>query len=56
MTDEVIIPFGQHRGKTMEEVPDSYLQYILDDWDNEELLLAAESEQMNRKKYGIKVF
>lgn len=31
LTDESIMPFGKHKGKTMAEVPASYLFYL---WTN----------------------
>lgn len=55
MSSDFIIPHGKYRGKALEEIPCSYLSYIVDNWDHEEILIAVEQEQQNRRKYGITV-
>ena len=32
LTDNSLMPFGQYKGKRMDEVPDGYLLYLWDQW------------------------
>ena len=39
------VTFGKHNGKTIEEIPSSYLKYIIENWDNHpDLQEAADAE------------
>lgn len=42
MTDDSIMPFGKHGGKKMSEVPDAYLLWLWDNFDDRSRRLHAE--------------
>lgn len=43
---------GKYQGKTIEEIPSDYLKYIVDKWDNEDIMEAAETELNFRDNNG----
>ncbi len=56
-TDEVLLPFGKFRGQSLEDIPNYYLSYILDNnflrGVYEYLLIPAEKELNYRKQFNI---
>lgn len=53
---DVKLPWGAHKGKTIEEVPKGYLRWIIDKVDETrypELVKAADKELSWRDEYGI---
>ena len=47
------IPFGKHKGKTLEEIPSDYLKWMFEaPISNEDLALEAENEYAFREKNG----
>lgn len=54
MTDwtDIKIPNGEHKGKTVEEVPSRYLTYIAENWKEDDIVCAAEKELAFREKHG----
>jgi len=52
---EVAIPFGRHKGKTVEEAPSSYLRWIIEKVDESKypsLIGAADKELAWRSKWS----
>ncbi len=48
----MILTFGVHEGKDIEDVPTSYLEYIVDQMDNRpDVVEEAEAELEYRKKW-----
>jgi uncharacterized protein (DUF3820 family) len=56
LADEIIMPFGICKGKSVSEVPTSYLRYLLDqEWfvdRDDDLVVAVETEYNFRKEWG----
>ena len=49
----MVMPFGTHKGKTLEEIPSDYLKWMYKDFtDKEDLALAAEEEYDFREKHN----
>lgn len=44
--------FGEHKNKTIEEIPSGYLRWMVDELDNEDLIMAAESELEYRDNFN----
>ena len=54
----VVMSFGKHAGKTVEEIPDGYLAWMRDNLDeprNTELIKAADEELEWRKEWGKRI-
>jgi uncharacterized protein (DUF3820 family) len=56
LNPDYTIPFGVHKGKTINEIPSSYLEWLsLQDWVEKkfpDLLTAGEAELEWRDKFG----
>ena len=55
---ELTMPFGLHCGCTIESIPNSYLQWMIDNLDegkynNADLIASAETELAYRKDHGV---
>jgi len=51
---ELVMPFGKHKNKTIEEIPSGYLRWMVEELDgdkDEELIEAAEAELDYRDKF-----
>ena len=51
----MIMPFGKHKGKTIEELPSSYLSWMVENFDEEHLLDAADAELRFRDKHDTHI-
>jgi hypothetical protein len=45
------MPFGKHKGKTMEEIPSGYLKWMADKLDDDDLCEAADAEYQWREQH-----
>ena len=56
MSDEIIMPFGMHKGKYLDKLPSGYLRYLAEncDWDTK-IQEAADEEWQYREKYGCHI-
>jgi len=43
---------GKFKGKTMDEIPSGYLLWIAENFDDEELCFAADTEWQEREKWN----
>lgn len=48
---DTVMPRGKYAGKTVEEVPSSYLKWVTENWDDEQVVCACESEWNYRERY-----
>lgn len=48
----MILAKGKYRGRDLEEVPSSYLKYIVNTWEEEEIVLECESELKYRDDHN----
>jgi len=44
MGSDYIVPFGAHKDECIEEVPSDYLEWVINNVDNEEFVSEAEEE------------
>jgi hypothetical protein len=47
----MLITFGKHTGKEIDDVPSSYLDWIVNNHDDDELVTAAEEELQYRNTH-----
>lgn len=45
--------FGKFKGKTIEEIPDDYLRFIVDQFDDDRLVQEAADELAYRERWNI---
>lgn len=50
---EFVMSFGKHRGKSIEDVPSSYLRWVMENCDDTEALEAAENEYNYRTDHSL---
>lgn len=48
----VVVPFGKHAGKTMEEIPSDYLLWLAENARDDSIATAADQEWQWREKYN----
>ncbi|MGH8373262.1 MAG: putative quorum-sensing-regulated virulence factor [Gammaproteobacteria bacterium] len=41
---ETVMPFGKHKGKTIEDLPSSYLHWLAENCEDEDICAAADEE------------
>lgn len=46
------MPYGAFKGKEMHEIPSGYLHWIAENFENEKVCAAADTEWQWREKYG----
>lgn len=49
---ELVLWFGAHKGKTIEDCPSSYLRWLARNFDDDRLVGAAEAELSYRDDHG----
>lgn len=49
----MIITFGKHKGKDLEDIPDEYLRWLITTNMSETLILEAEKELEYRDNYNL---
>lgn len=50
---ELVMPFGKHKGRIIEELPSSYLRWLAENLEDEdEVVEAAEAEYNYRRDHG----
>lgn len=47
---EVLVSFGKHAGKTIEEIPTSYLRWMCENVENKEEIVEAAAEELRWRK------
>lgn len=52
MNSEMIMPWGKYAGKTIEEIPSSYLKWLAEKCDDDEICEAADEEYQWRERNG----
>jgi len=48
----MIMPWGKHKGKTMEDIPSSYLKWLAENCDHAEVCEAADEEYTWRSDHN----
>lgn len=46
------MPFGKHKGEEIEDLPSSYLKWLAENMDNEDICLEADEEYQYRADNG----
>lgn len=51
----MIMPFGKHEGEHMEDIPSSYLRWLVEnlDEDKEDIIQEAEDELLSREHFHL---
>ena len=49
---EIRIPYGKFKDYIMEDIPSGYLKYIAENFDQEDLCFAADTEWQEREKFN----
>lgn len=52
----MIMPFGKHRGKDMEDIPSSYLKWVAENIDKEDVAMAADEEWQWREENNQHIY
>lgn len=48
----VIVTFGRHKGKSIEDIPSDYLKWLAENADNDSIATAADDEYNWREDHG----
>jgi uncharacterized protein (DUF3820 family) len=51
VNSELSMPWGKYQGKTIEELPSSYLKWLSEECDDDEIMEAAEEEYKWRELF-----
>lgn len=54
--DDIIMPYGKFKGKSLYELPSSYLRFIAENWDEDtklkkKIVVEANNELIHREKF-----
>ena len=49
---DMIMPFGEHKGKCICDIPSNYLKWAMENLDDEEIALACEEEYCFRERHN----
>lgn len=49
---DTIMPYGVHKGKTMNDIPSDYLKWVAENFDDEDICCAADEEYQSREHYN----
>ena len=49
---DLTMPYGAYKGTPMHKIPSSYLRWVAQNFDDEDICCAADEEYQYREKYG----
>ena len=49
---DITMPYGAYKGTPMHKIPSSYLKWVAENFDDEDICCAADDEYQHREKYG----
>ncbi len=52
--DEITMPYGKHKGTAIGDLPTSYLRWLAENFDDERICAAADTELQYREEWNIK--
>ena len=52
MNNKLIMPWGKHKGKTIEQIPSGYLKWLSENCEDETICCVADDEYRTRTDYN----
>jgi hypothetical protein len=50
--ENIVMPYGAFKGKKMHQIPSRYLHWVAENFEDEEICVAADEEWCWREKYN----